>query len=240
MFRALPAGSVIEATSDRIVGLMRSLNCPAVSFGGGRKVQSRAYIVGVHNVEDDYTLYVALSPRDEDVSFLFCCDPLHISPNRYNMMEQAAMDLVKRYGFAMERIELADLSPPRQQRFLDELPLLEPEPSSVSSDLARILAGDLAREAGLSTSESKGVARPRGGSANLSEEDVFMLTQHISSVDAPARSGYPSGASSVLSYQEYSEDSLIVLDEELSEAPEESGGGSEEAIMALGRLLALF
>lgn len=139
MFRALPTGSVIEASPSRIVGLQRSMNTPAVALGGAGPVPSRAHVVGVYNKDGGYTLFVVLTPSDARGMAVFCSDPEHITLSNYRGMEQAALELVERHGFVMERVDIANLNPADRARVLRELPLGAPKPPG---DLTQALAGE--------------------------------------------------------------------------------------------------
>lgn len=228
MFRALPAGSVIEASPSRIVGLQRSMNTPAVALGGAGPVPSRAHVVGVYNKDGGYTLYVVLTPSDARTMAVFCSDPEHITLSNYRGMEQAALELVERHGFVMERVDVANLNPADRARVLRELPLGAPR---APGDLTQALADE---------ADGSGRRRSREAVAlPMDEEPLILLT---SSGVTPAR------APSVENLR-----SLDILDSMPGVTPSASASGMsarvpsgdvgmppEEAIAVLGRLLAIF
>ena len=126
MFQALPQGSLIEAAPNHIVGLHRSLNSPVVSLGGGNPIQCRSHILGVYNAGGNYTLFVVLNPVGRSWPLLFRSDPVGIPIADYRNQELAALELVQRHGFVMERIELSSLNPDDRDRLMRELPLSTP------------------------------------------------------------------------------------------------------------------
>jgi hypothetical protein len=230
MFRALPAGSVIEASPSRIVGLQRSMNTPAVALGGAGPVPSRAHVVGVYNKDGGYTLYVVLTPSDARGMAVFCSDPEHITLSNYRGMEQAALELVERHGFVMERVDVANLNPADRARVLRELPLGAPKPPG---DLTQALADEAegagsrrrSREIEVRPSDEEplillttsGVQPSRGSVENLRSMDILDSVPGMQAAGASAsgmagRSG-PGG---------------------------DVGMPPEEAIAVLGRLLAIF
>jgi hypothetical protein len=140
MFRALAAGSVIEATPEQVVVLMRSVNFAAVSFGGSRKLPSRAYVLGVRH-HDLLSLYIALRPHEGEATFLFSSDPPTLQPTQYPRVEQAAQELLRRYGFSMERLAVSEMHPQQLARLLGELPLRRLERAPLERELTELLAG---------------------------------------------------------------------------------------------------
>ncbi len=228
MFRALPAGSVIEASPSRIVGLQRSMNTPAVALGGAGPVPSRAHVVGVYNKDGGYTLYVVLTPSDARGMAVFCSDPEHITLSNYRGMEQAALELVERHGFVMERVDVANLNPADRARVLRELPLGAPRPPG---DLTQALAD-----------EAEGTRR-RSREIQVepaAQEDPMILT--TSGLQQPARGSVENLRSMDIL------DSVPAVEARGASASgmtARTEGGDvgmppEEAIAVLGRLLAIF
>ncbi len=142
MFVALPPGTLLEASPTQIVGVMRSLNTPSISFGGGRKVPSRAYVVGLRHEDQTLTLYICLVPRQGGASFVFRADPEFLMRAQYPRAELQALEMVKRYGFAMERIELDVLSEGHRDTLLREMPLRMSDIGSLAGQIADLLASD--------------------------------------------------------------------------------------------------
>lgn len=140
MFRALPAGSLVEASPEQLVGVMRSTNTPLVSFGGGHKTPSRAYILGVAHHEQARSLYIALTPHQGTSAYLFCTEPENIKASAYPEAEQLALEMVRRYGFQMERLEFAALPEAQQRTLLQEMPLRWTEVDDFVGELASLLA----------------------------------------------------------------------------------------------------
>jgi hypothetical protein len=140
MFRALPAGTLVEASPDQLVGVMRSINTPLVSFGGGRKTPSRAYILGVGHRDQVRSLYIALTPQQGTAAYLFCTEPERLDAARYPEAEHLALELVKRYGFQMERLEFAALPQEQRNLLLQEMPLRWTDVDDFVGELASLLA----------------------------------------------------------------------------------------------------
>lgn len=128
MFQALSAESVIPAQAQHIVGLHRSLNTPTLLITGGEASPCVSYIVGVANPDGTYALYVTLKPVDRPQSLLFRSSPSSIPVAQYRSVEQAALVLVERYGFQMERVELGQLSLQARLQHLQDLPLSSSPP----------------------------------------------------------------------------------------------------------------
>jgi len=156
MFRALPAGSQIEATPNRIVSLHRCLNSSPIALGGGPAVQSRANIVGVYNNDGSYTVYLVLAPVAGGAGVLFCCDPRTVSLAEYRAVEREAVELVEGQGFVMEPVELKHISASEVDAALADLPIVRPDFSNASGNYGRTDSG-----AGLP--QPQGLPRTRTG-----------------------------------------------------------------------------
>lgn len=133
MFQALSAESVIPAQAQHVVGLHRSLNTPTLLIAGGEPSPCVSTIVGVANPDGTYSLYVALKPVARTQSLLFRSSPSSIPVTQYRSVEQAALVLVERYGFQMERVELGQLSLQARLEHMRGLPL-SPAPLTMASE----------------------------------------------------------------------------------------------------------
>ncbi len=211
MFQALPQGSRIEVVPNHIVGLHRSLNSPVIALGGGAPVQCRAHILGAYNAHGTYTLFVVLSPPGRSQPLLFRSEPVSIPIAEYRNSELSALELVKRYGFVMERIDLSALSEGDRARLMRELPLAAPSEEEVVLRLLDEPPRGAQKMASASPSPRTASSPISAGMDSDSPLDLAEAGAPVPTVTVAARSG---GA-------------------DLGIAP-------EEAIAVLGRLLAGF
>ena len=158
MFRALAKGSLIEATAHNIVSIHRSLNNPDVSLEGGEPDPCRAHVLGVYNLSGDYSLYVILTSVARSCASIFQSSQMGIPISGYRTEEDEALELVRRHGFVMERIELSNISDEDRGRLTAELPLRLSSSEKVSRNVvppqARSESAAVGFELGLAPEEA--------------------------------------------------------------------------------------
>ncbi len=136
MFRALPAGTLIDAPATRLVALYRSTNTPSVAIGGGPSVPARAYVLGFSSTEGKYRAFVyfgaTVTTSDARRSgLLFACQPDELRFHELDRSIQAAMEMVEQQGFDMQKHEYSSLDASMRQKLHEHLPFSDaPAPSS--------------------------------------------------------------------------------------------------------------
>jgi hypothetical protein len=236
MFHAMPAGSLIEARPEQIVGLMRSLNTPSISFGGGRKTPSRAHILGVRFEGGGLAIYICLSPLEGRARYLFCGEPEQVEAGQYPQVEALALELVKRYGFTMERLEFGALAEEHRAALLQELPLRWSDISALVGELASLLAAGLEEDGPL---EAPSPAPTRQRAAT--EERPAAPPVSRARAAPPGFQMPPSPSSLDLDPGSLSEGmARAALDPEEISALLRAQGDSPEVIEAVAELLAMF
>jgi hypothetical protein len=237
MFHAMPAGSLIEARPEQIVGLMRSLNTPSISFGGGRKTPSRAHILGVRFEGGALGIYICLSPLEGRARYLFCGEPEQVEAAQYPQVEALALELVKRYGFTMERLEFGALAEEHRAALLQEVPLRWSDISALVGELASLLAAGLEEDGPL---EAPPPAATRQRAATEERAAPAPPVSRAWGVP-PGFQMPPSPASLDLDPASLSEGvARAALDVEEISALLRSQGDRPEVIAAVAELLAMF
>jgi hypothetical protein len=122
MFHPLPAGSALDTSLDRAVGLQRSVNMRPVVHADGAAASTRAHVVGVCDQSGSYWVYIVLTPAGGGSARILqaACAPMALAD--YPRVERAALDRVEQDGFVMERVGLLALTGTQRAQVRREIP----------------------------------------------------------------------------------------------------------------------
>ncbi|AKU89937.1 hypothetical protein [Vulgatibacter incomptus] len=145
MFSIDPMQKHIEASPDRILSIVESINSPFVAVPGRESQATSAFIVGLRSAEGHPGLVVHLWLSQAREAVIYTPDDAQEARRDYQGAMNAALEFCESMGFMMEDVPFRELTPEAQWEILGNLPPFQrdPAPSRLagSSMLQPVTAG---------------------------------------------------------------------------------------------------
>ncbi len=115
----------VQTRREWIVAIIEAINSPFVAAPGRSLEAAKAWIVGVLNTTQKFSIYVYLFFQDSSESLVFLHDPPEVTKDDYHATELEALQFVESMGFMVDNMNFRALSPEAQDRVLQTLPVFQ-------------------------------------------------------------------------------------------------------------------
>ncbi|HOX43346.1 MAG TPA: hypothetical protein PK668_07100 [Myxococcota bacterium] len=125
MFEARTDIRFIQTRREWIVAIIEAINAPIVAAPGRQAEAAKAWIVGVLNATQRFSIYVYLLFPESNESLVFLHDPPEVTKESYHDTELEALQFVESMGFMVDNINFRSLAVEAQAQLLQSLPCFQ-------------------------------------------------------------------------------------------------------------------
>jgi hypothetical protein len=115
----------VQTRREWIVAIIEAINAPIVAAPGRQAEAAKAWIVGVLNTTQKFSIYVYLLFPESNESLVFLHDPPEVTKEAYHTTELEALQFVESMGFMVDNINFRSMTPEAQEQLLQSLPVFQ-------------------------------------------------------------------------------------------------------------------
>jgi len=122
VFTSAPDIRLISAPAEQVVAIIESINTPRVALGQGPPERTQAYIIGVRQPDNTFTVYLYWDLLQSGVGVFYTTEPRTIPLAQYPVVEAAAIEHVESLGFMVDNLKFRRLPQAEQHALLERIP----------------------------------------------------------------------------------------------------------------------
>lgn len=134
MFVPAPELKRVATPKERVVAIIESINANNVAIPGTDTEPTQAYIVGVRNPDNSFSVLIYLHQIVSNRPAIYVCEPRSIPLTNYPEVEANAIEFVESMGFMVDNVNFRRLGPQQQEKVLERVPAFHEDLSRFAKD----------------------------------------------------------------------------------------------------------
>jgi hypothetical protein len=149
LFRPDPTIAFVDATRERVVALVESLNQPQISIPSKPSQAAHGFLCGLRTSSGALSLYVGLYLPQSVENVIYVYEPRELGLDAFRAARTEGLQFLESMGFMLDDLRFTNQNPEQQERTLKRVPIFSRPASSPASKtqspanesaLARLLA----------------------------------------------------------------------------------------------------
>lgn len=127
----------VSATPDDVLTLLESINLPLVSIPNVGTAPTQAYVIGLRNANNTYTVMVCLRQQENDANLIYVSEPRELNAEQYRYEEAEGRRFVESMGFLMNDLAVRSVSRETCEKLMQRIEAFE-RPGRDTLDLIEV------------------------------------------------------------------------------------------------------
>ena len=133
MFRPDPTIPFVDATRERVVALVESLNQPQISIPSKPSQAAHGFLCGLRSPNGAFALYVGLYLPQSAENVIYAYEPRELGLDAFRAARNEGLHFLESMGFMLDDLRFSNQSPEQQERILQRVPLFSrPKPAAAA------------------------------------------------------------------------------------------------------------
>jgi len=130
LFRPDPTMAFVDATRERVVALVESLNQPQISIPSKPSQAAHGFLCGLRTPSGAFALYVGLYLPQTVENVIYAYEPRELGLDAFRAARTEGLHFLESMGFMLDDLRFTNQSAEQQERLLKRVPLFSrPRPS---------------------------------------------------------------------------------------------------------------